>query len=985
MKVVDKIQEIIKNQIHLVKAIELQPYLKVNPMKPEEDDDNMEGKISKGNSLGVLLALLVRSSAADETKEKVMSILPETEFYDHIIKTAAKKLKYQTEQVQVKQEGGANQQILLEPVRYEHILQEVFSKNSMRQQAQEQDTKQAATSAVTLAEDQIKEIIDKVKQEALREVSKTFLQQDQVNEDKCNKEQPTSVPAGGQGPTAEALTEETKEKGQQATGSNPTQDQIPQATVEQKTIEILDSIKETIEKMRYIRRKIERQLVMAGIVDEIQKHLGSVKKTLIILKIDHKYVREWEKTRNALSLLPKKAAVMIIMKTKGIQNIQIRAKEYCYPIEEPIDYSLVALYHEIVLEITSQQKNEDNYDPWIFSTILDKCEPHEFCWKIFTHTLYVKPRRSKEELHKLHNSLQAVPTKSLRSIAMKMFKFSYRDMPKEYQSCLLYLAIFPPGYKIRRSTLIGRWVAEGLITTDDWHWSSSVQKAEQCFEELIARWFVYSTDISAPGRVKSCTVGDLVHDFITEIAKKQRIVETRLSYHLARYFSIFNDLHLRGSDKIDDFFKRLSESSQWSRLKVLDLEGCQCFEKNRRYLRNICNKIMLLKYLSLRGTDVNWLPSEINNLRELEVLDIRQTKVPATAIEDIILLKLKRLLVGHTNPSPSSTTDTGTPFPSHVLVPEKIEKNAKKSKDLKDIGRLWQLRIEDKLSSDTMHTWRRSSPSVGMGSRNSVESSNGTEIGFEDKAAPEVEKIVLSTNIESITFAGAKQFPKLEELELNNTSYITATAVHGPDSEASFAPAATSATNLSPSTPTIAAATAAASTDLPLSTPTDPAPVAAAATDYAPSTSTTANNNDMFSEFLGNAKQIAKLLDESCDVSQLAFNKEKVLIKLNVLVVNCARITEIIFNSGACPKLEKVVWTFTEMKSFSGIDNLPRLKELEFNGESIPNHVKEAIGKHRNKTHCTEYKREIQEKTQGNTEEKLHGAPCCPFIRKDKR
>ncbi|CAN6331262.1 unnamed protein product [Urochloa humidicola] len=680
----DKIEDL-KSKIREVKSDQLQ--LDLKNMKGNE----VKSRIS-GETLAVLL-LLLKSAIAEQDQQPSKKAAPTLAiWYDKIIETASKKLK------------DHMMPCLNDPeAKYADILREVFPKISKSLQDEEQDTNSTDTSNAGLGEQQIQVMIQKAKGEILHEVQEkleTLQKLLEGNQAICKPGSQGQILEAAiadntvkieklQVPVSEVVPEETTEKAKENQG------QIPEA-----------DIAEATKKVEEIKEKIEDLMKIKVIADKIQSYLKQ-ERTLVIFKIDHTKW-EWEEIRNnALSPLGCVAGVMIVTTSKNTQQ----AKEYCYPPREPMEYSLVGFYHDIILHLTRNQMNEEanSSNPQIFRGILEECEPHEFCMKILANALYAKPKRSNEELRKLHTILQAVSPKSFSSIVKKMFKFSYNDLQKEYKSCLLYLAIFPPGHRIRRSTLIGRWVVEGLITTEDWRWSSSVHKAKLCFGELINRWLVYPTDISATGEVKSCMVGHQVHEFITKVAEKQRIVETRLSSRLARHFSISNDLRLRGSDKIENFLQKLSESSQFCLLKVLDLEGCCCFDgKKQRYLKDICCKIKLLKYLSLRRTNVRQLPHEINNLHELEVLDIRQTKMHAFATRNVRLLKLKRLLAGDDDPSLSST-HSGTV--ASVLIPEKVEQmetmevlsNVKPqtSQDLKDVGTLWQLRklgvvIEDK-------------------------------------------------------------------------------------------------------------------------------------------------------------------------------------------------------------------------------------------------------------------------------------------------
>lgn len=618
-------------------------------------------------------------------------------------------------------------------------------------------------------------------------------------------------------------------------------------------------------------------------------------------------------------------------------------------------------------------------------------------------------------------------------------------------------------------------------------------------------------------------VCDPIHGFITKMAKKQHILDARLSDLWARHFSIFSGLRLRASDGIDKFVHKLPKySPQLALLKVLDLENCQCFKKNH-YLKDICNKILLLKYLSLRGTNVTHLPSEINNLHELEVLDIQQTKMPEHTTRDVMLLKLRRLLAGHVNQRHSH--DMGMPIGdemslySSVRIPRKIEKmenievlsNVKASWDgneLKDIRKLWRLRkfgvvIHDKdshldkllraisdlkecLQSLSITVYETKSegispnkqlllpemfgrlvqppklleslsinglthrvrllPLLAKGSNELakvtlsgtelkqndlmvmavlpnlccvrfqhkaytertltfkvdefqhlkyflVEGVNMTDIIFENGAAPELEHIILSfTNICSLCGIGC--LPKLMELQLKGNNSILSLP------QDRIAPDMNSESRLL----TFKKGEFEQLKNFVVEGPnmTDIIFEKEAAPKLQKIVLSLTNVNSLSGveglpklkeielkgrkfllSFFANANQITKvtlcdtllkqedmhilankpnmgslvLLDKSYDESQLAFNKDE-FPKLNLLIVECSTIINISFADGSAPKLEKIVWHFSR-KDFcllSGIANLPEFKELEFNGDFVPDKVRKAINAHKRKPILTHKK-----------------------------
>ncbi|CAD6252679.1 unnamed protein product [Miscanthus lutarioriparius] len=287
--------------------------------------------------------------------------------------------------------------------------------------------------------------------------------------------------------------------------------------------------------------------------------------------------------------------------------------------------------------------------------IFHLCHTDTFAMKTFLHLLYVNRYRREDELQNYKNALSEC-IRLNRSISKQVLAWCYSELPSKYRSCLLYLIVFPEGDVIRTTSLSRRWVAEGLITATttsratDEIWSST-DEAEHCLDVLFIRGFISFPEISDEGNIKSYTVHREVREFIARVSTDVNFVDSNLPPHLAQYLSIHNRIGLQksisdgdDSNDIAAYIPSLSASPQWQLLKVLDLEGCKGLDKNKN-LKSIC-KILLLKYFSLRNTDVTQLPKQMKELQFLETLDIRQTKVPVLAKKAIVFPLLKHFLAG---------------------------------------------------------------------------------------------------------------------------------------------------------------------------------------------------------------------------------------------------------------------------------------------------------------------------------------------------
>ncbi|XBI50156.1 hypothetical protein VPH35_113608 [Triticum aestivum] len=421
---------------------------------------------------------------------------------------------------------------------------------------------------------------------------------------------------------------------------------------------------------------------------EIQQHLKGQK--FLIILADHEDHSPWADITNALPTDHTSDSAIIvtpmIQQTPHLHGWYIAS--YFFLLKDYRCNVHFLSYLDTALKKATQLLDGSNYmeeSLGIVEQILKRCRWDSFSTKMVLHALHANPHRSNEDWKKLLHRLKDFSTLSNANQILRFYS------------------------KIRRTSLVRRWVAENLIIRT--HELTALDHAERAFNALVARGLVLPCELGPEGKVKFCKVHPHVCSFIAKMAREENVGNTGLLPEFAHCLSIRNGIQLQQLPKkrqatylntccwrpqkppasIKDplyamvtFLNSLLASSQLGLVKVLDLEGCNGLKKQN--LKIICNKLFQLKYLSLRNTDLTDLPKEIDKLRYLETFDIRQTKIRSFPTKAIgMLQKLVHLLAGHTGLDESLST---------VHIPHGIGTmtNMQILSHLTEVGRLQQLR-----------------------------------------------------------------------------------------------------------------------------------------------------------------------------------------------------------------------------------------------------------------------------------------------------
>ncbi|KAL3507748.1 hypothetical protein ACH5RR_033130 [Cinchona calisaya] len=271
---------------------------------------------------------------------------------------------------------------------------------------------------------------------------------------------------------------------------------------------------------------------------------------------------------------------------------------------------------------------------------------------------------------------------------LQVLALSYDELPYHLKPCFLHLGHFREDEDINAEMLYLMWIAEGMVLSDHRGIEETLTDvAERYLYEMVSRSMVEVNldEFSTNTKVKSCYLHDLMRDFclargkeveflklldfrggkdpLSDSSTENFITPARCSIHTEyseRHDLDHNDsvtnMALEANGQLRSllisassgrwavnisFPQVLCDSSKFKYLRVLKLEAYEF--KGYKLPRGIKNLIHL-RFLSLKGSKFDKLPSSIGQFQYLQTLDIRaESSNMGGIVVPNVLWKLKRL------------------------------------------------------------------------------------------------------------------------------------------------------------------------------------------------------------------------------------------------------------------------------------------------------------------------------------------------------
>ncbi|XP_039822850.1 disease resistance protein Pik-2-like, partial [Panicum virgatum] len=388
------------------------------------------------------------------------------------------------------------------------------------------------------------------------------------------------------------------------------------------------------------------------------KKLLEMKRCMIVLD-DLSSIAEWDEIMQGSCWIGKTTRIIVTTRKENIAH-------HCSGNDETVR-NLEVLKEEDALDLFSQKAADlIKKNPELTQEahkILKKCGGLPLAIVTIGGYLASRPK-TRDEWRILNENINAeLEMNPELGMIRTILEKSYDGLPYHLKSCFLYLSIFPEDHIISRRRLVRRWTVEGY--SSERRGKSANAMAETYFTELKNRSMILPSHESVYSRksIDSCKVHDLMRDIAISKSMEENLVfileegcalsTNGTIRHLAissnwqgdqSEFESIVDLSRIRSLSVFEWCEPFYISDKMMFLRVLDLEGT--YGLKYHHLDNIW-KLLHLKYLSLRGcSGIDLLPDSLGNLRQLQVLDVRDTWVNALPKTIIKLRKLQYIHSG---------------------------------------------------------------------------------------------------------------------------------------------------------------------------------------------------------------------------------------------------------------------------------------------------------------------------------------------------
>ncbi|CAD6255508.1 unnamed protein product [Miscanthus lutarioriparius] len=407
--------------------------------------------------------------------------------------------------------------------------------------------------------------------------------------------------------------------------------------------------------------KQERKNLATMRLDDLPEKLSQLleeHECLIVLD-DLSSTKEWDLIRGQLA-----KAKRIIVTTR--ENSVAR---YCSG-GDMNTHQLQVLHQEEALALFMKKVFKDNVEKYYLgpdmldqaALILKKCHGLPLAISTIGGFLATKPKIA-TEWRKVndHIRVELDINPKLRTIKTVLMR-SYDGLPYHLKSAFLYMSIFPEDYKIKRKRLIRRWIAEGYCR--EMRGITAEEVGDKYFDELFDRSMILlcEGEIQYGGAIDSCQLHDLIREICMLKAREENLAFTLeegcclsdaqgtirhlvIGSNWKRDKDVLESMvdlsHVRSLTVFGDW-KTFFISDKMRFLRVLDLGDTLGL---RDHHLDQVGQLFHLRYLSIRGCcNIFCLPSSLGNLRHLQTLDGRGTKIVRLPSTITKLRKLEHLL-----------------------------------------------------------------------------------------------------------------------------------------------------------------------------------------------------------------------------------------------------------------------------------------------------------------------------------------------------